>query len=163
MKLGIGFAFLCLFPLAVHAALPSGKGFPLGPNPEMTPGSLCERPSTKRYAEGIPYCSRDVDSDLKREIMEEYDRRFGYRVTQMDRKAFKIDHFIPLCMGGSNRADNLWPQHESVYALTDQIEQIGCEKMARGRLRQSDAVAWIREAKLDLTKAKQVLARVEAL
>ena len=143
-------------------ALPN-KPYPVGPVAELTPGSLCERPTTKRYPEGIPYCARDVDSNLKKEIMRKYDQQFGYKVTQMDRGAFKIDHFIPLCMGGSNREDNLWPQHESVYQHTDPLEAISCEKMAKGKLLQRDAVAWIREAKLDLSRAPEVLKRLQAL
>lgn len=173
----------CLAPLAVSASEASFEpfslelqsvrtrieppqykpAFPKGPAPTLTPGSLCAKPSSKRYAEGIPYCERDVDSELKREVMENYDRQLGYRVLQMDRGLFKIDHFIPLCMGGSNNEDNLWPQHESVYQITDRLEAEACNKMAQGKLLQSKAVEWIREAKLDLSKAPEVLSRVLAL
>ncbi len=137
--------------------------FPKTPDSTLTPGSLCQRPTQKRYPEGIPYCSRSVDSDLKKEVMREYDRRLGYRVTEMDRGEFKIDHFIPLCMGGSNDADNLWPQHETVYAITDVLEGTACEKMAEGKLRQADAVKWIQEAKRDHSRVGEVLKRLQAL
>jgi hypothetical protein len=157
------------FSLSAQAApsersTPRGqKAFPTSPAPHLTPGALCERPSSKRYAEGIPYCERDVHSDLKREVMETYDRELGYQVTRMARGLFKIDHFIPLCMGGSNQAENLWPQHESVYVITDDIEHLSCELMSKGRLRQADAIAGIREAKLDLNRAPAVLARLKAI
>src|SRR5262245_45768293 len=104
----------------------------------MTPGSLCDRPDSKRYPEGIPYCSRSVKSELKREIMRDYDAKLGYGITAMDRSAFKIDHYIPLCMGGSNKQDNLWPQHQSVFTVTDPLEALECEKMAKGKLLQAD-------------------------
>jgi len=144
-------------------ASPAQKAFPTSPAPHLTPGTLCDRPSSKRYAEGIPYCERDVHSDLKREVMETYDRELGYQVTKMARGLFKIDHFIPLCMGGSNQAQNLWPQHESVYVITDDIEHLSCELMSKGRLRQAEAVAGIREAKLDLSRAPAVLARLKSI
>jgi hypothetical protein len=157
------------FSISVQAApnerrTPQGRqAYPTSPAPHLTPGTLCERPSSKRYAEGIPYCERDVHSDLKREVMETYDRELGYQVTKMARGLFKIDHFIPLCMGGSNQAENLWPQHESVYTITDDIEHLSCELMSKGKLRQAEAVAGIREAKLDLARAPAVLARLKAI
>jgi hypothetical protein len=138
-------------------------GYPTTPHEELTPGALCERPSQKRYPEGIPYCSRDVEPSTKRAVMEEYDRTLGYRTTQMERSQFKIDHFIPLCMGGSNREENLWPQHRTVYEQTDPLEGLACEKMAQGRLLQKDAVAMIREAKYDLKKAPVILRRLQSL
>lgn len=137
--------------------------FPKSPEPELTPGSLCERPSTRRYAEGISYCERDVSSALKRQVMQQYDERFGYQVLQMNRAAFKIDHYIPLCMGGSNRPDNLWPQHESIYSYTDSIEAAACEKMATGRLRQVEAIEYIRRAKADASQASEILRVVQKI
>jgi hypothetical protein len=65
----------------------------------------------------------------------------------MGRRDFKIDHFIPLCMGGSNELDNLWPQHPSIYVMTDPIEEQLCIRLREGRMKQSDAVRIIRLAK----------------
>ena len=138
-------------------------GYPTGPHDELTPGALCERPSEMRYAEGISYCSRDVDSSTKRAVMEEYDRTLGYRTTQMQRSQFKIDHFIPLCMGGSNREENLWPQHKTIYEQTDPLEGLACEKMAKGRLQQREAVALIREAKRNLNRVPAILNQLQSL
>lgn len=137
--------------------------FPQGPQAEMTPGSLCEHSGVFRYPEHIAYCNRNVDSGLKREIIREYDTTFGYSVGSMPRGEFKIDHYIPLCAGGSNNQDNLWPQHESVYAITDPLEPAICGKMAAGRLEQAEAVALIKEAKNDLSKVPAILAHVQAL
>lgn len=151
--------------LAVFASLPSlaQDVFPTSPNPRLTPGSLCESPTSKRYAEGIPYCARSVSREAKREVMLSYDERLGYQVTVMDRSLFKIDHYIPLCMGGSNRPDNLWPQHQSVYVVTDPLEQVACEKMAAGRLRQAEAVRLIRRAKANPAEASAILRSVSRL
>lgn len=137
--------------------------YPMGPKESITPGTLCKKPDEKRYPEGIPYCERAVGGSLKNDIIKTYDTTFGYKIGSMDRKLFKIDHYIPLCMGGSNEEENLWPQHESVYTLTDPIEQFACQKMSEGKLRQKDAVAYIREAKNDLTKAKAILEKIMSL
>lgn len=137
--------------------------FPHGPRAEMTPGSLCTTGGTFRYPEHVRYCDRHVDSALKYEIIREYDKEFGYSIHTMSRGAFKIDHLIPLCAGGSNNEDNLWPQHESVYKITDPLEPLVCEKMAEGKLSQADAISFIREAKNDLSKADAIIKHVDSL
>ena len=137
--------------------------YPDGPNEGMTPGSVCKNPSKYRYPENIPYCERDVESQLKRDIIVQYDRKLGYRIQTMDRQAFKIDHYIPLCMGGSNSRDNLWPQHRSVYEITDPLEQLLCEKMAHGLLRQAQAMDLVRKAKNDLDQAPEIFDYAQGL
>ena len=89
---------------------PDGR-FPKHPDTTMTPGSVCTTGTTRRYPEGITYCNRDVDRDLKRDLFRQYDVTLGYETQGMSRGDFKIDHYIPLCAGGSNQATNLWPQH----------------------------------------------------
>jgi hypothetical protein len=137
--------------------------FPKTPDQTLTPGALCSTPDQKRYPEGIAYCSRDVGGDLKQKVMETYDSTLGYTITSMNRSLFKIDHFIPLCMGGSNQAENLWPQHASVYVITDPLEQVSCDKMAAGKLRQADAVEMIKHAKLNLADAPETLRHLRSL
>lgn len=155
----LAIALSCSFSLQAN-----GKGhFPMGPSPELTPGSLCDRPTERRYPEHIDYCRRNVDGSLKQKIIRQYDQELGYNIGQMDRQQFKIDHYIPLCAGGSNQADNLWPQHRSVYKITDPLEQILCEKMALGRLKQADAVQLIRKAKNDLPQTDDIIAYVRSL
>jgi len=76
----------------------------------------------------------------------------------MDRKDFKIDHFIPLCAGGSNDPSNLWPQHKSVYEITDPVEPLICAKMAAGKLDQAYAIKLITTAKTtNLDEVKNVI------
>lgn len=137
--------------------------FPTGPALQVTPGKLCDHPNAYRYPEKIAYCDRDVNPALKRQIIEDYDRKFGYRIESMPRNEFKIDHFIPLCVGGSNDVTNLWPQHESVYTITDPLEEALCDKMYHGKLLQKDAVKLIIEAKTHLDEAPAILAQVNAL
>jgi hypothetical protein len=155
--------FFPLFFLASFSVFADQTSYPIRPDESLTPGSLCSNPDSKRYPEGIPYCSRSVKSALKHEIMQTYDERLGFGVTRMSRAAFKIDHYIPLCMGGSNNSDNLWPQHEAVYVVTDPLEQEACIKMSKGLLRQADAVVMIKQAKADLSQVPHLLAHVRGL
>ncbi len=161
------FLVALLFSLSAVSDVPTRSiytlKFPKGPNQELTPGSLCHKPTEYRYPERIPYCRRNVESQLKREIIRTYDSELGYKIGSMDRQKFKIDHLIPLCAGGSNEEDNLWPQHESVYTITDPLEPLICEKMAEGRLSQKQAVNLILKAKNDLKLVPKVIAELEAL
>jgi hypothetical protein len=81
----------------------------------------------------------------------------------MNRGDFKIDHLIPLCAGGANDELNLWPQHSSVYNITDPIEPVICQKMAEGKLSQKDAVAMVIFAKTHLDQVNIVLAKLNKL
>ncbi len=92
-----------------------------------------------------------------------YDRQFGYTIENMQRSQFKIDHYIPLCAGGSNERENLWPQHVSVYTITDPLEPLICGKMSAGRLTQAKAVEFIKAAKNDLSKVADIIKTVSRL
>lgn len=139
------------------------QDFPIGPDPKMTSGALCEHADRIRYPERIAYCTRDVDTSTKLAIIATYDRELGYRIGQMNRGDFKIDHLIPLCAGGGNEVNNLWPQHKSIYAITDPLEPEICQKMAQGRLKQSDAVQLILQAKTHLDQVSEIRKRVNSL
>lgn len=155
------FASICLlvsFPTLARAA-----NYPIGPDPVVTPGSVCQIADEVRYPEKIAYCSRSVERDLKQAIIRDYDEKFGYRIASMNRGDFKIDLFIPLCAGGSNQRDNLWPQHKSVFVQTDLLEQMVCEKMKKGLLTQVNAIGYIKTAKLNLSRAREVLKEVQEL
>lgn len=131
----------------------SSGAYPTHPDLTVTPGVLCSQPDSYRYAEHIPYCSRDVSSSTKRDIISFYDRTFGFSIESMNRTQFKIDHFIPLCMGGANERGNLWPQHQSVFMHTDPLEQKLCDLMSRGLMTQAAAVEKIRYIKFHLEEA----------
>lgn len=149
--------------LALGPIAASADQFPMGPNPILTPGVLCTQPDSYRYPEHIPYCSRAVTTDAKDQIIQIYDQQLGYSITSLPREDFKIDHLIPLCAGGANDLHNLWPQHKSVYTITDPLEPLICEKMAEGKLRQSDAIAIILAGKRDLSKVAGLMAQLNSL
>lgn len=154
---------LTTITLFAGSAFSYGPNFPVGPNPVLTPGKLCDRPDKFRYPENIAYCARDVSYESKEILIKKYDEQLGFHIQTMDRGEFKIDHFIPLCAGGSNDAQNLWPQHRSIYQLTDPVEPLLCEKMAQGKLDQAEAVRLIALAKRDLKQVQLVLRTLRAL
>lgn len=141
----------------------AGDQFPVGPNPNLTPGAVCQNSNTRRYKENIIYCERNVSTQTKREIIKMYDDQLGFQVGQMNRTDFKIDHFIPLSIGGSNSVDNLWPQHKSVFDLTDPLETELSVKIVAGLILQADAIRVIREAKLNLDRVPELLDYVQSL
>lgn len=157
LKLGIAL-------VAVFSSIAFGQGeFPQNPDQRLTPGSYCQHPDSRRYPERIAYCERNVSKGLKWQVINTYNRELHYDIDRSQRAQFKIDHLIPLCAGGSNNADNLWPQHESVYHITDPLEGTACEKMAQGRLRQQRAVELLIRAKLNLNEAPQIQKLLESL
>ena len=139
------------------ATFATNSNFPSGPNLEMTPGKLCDKPTSFRYPQQIPYCDRDVTSSTKMALIKQYDDQLGFHIESMDRSEFKIDHFIPLCAGGSNDSANLWPQHKSIYEITDPVEPLICDKMAAGLLKQADAVLLVTRAKTHLDEVNDVM------
>jgi hypothetical protein len=153
--------FVSLFLLSVSAF--ATDSFPLGPNLTVTPGELCQQPDEYRYPEHIGICIRNVTTARKNQIIKNYDQMFGYDIEDMNRQDFKIDHYIPLCAGGGNDDSNLWPQHKSVYTITDPLEPLVCQKMSDGVLTQAQAIQFIREGKGDLSKVPGILQQLNAL
>lgn len=152
-----------LFILSLLTANAYSLEYPKNPNTELTPGSLCDRPDSYRYPEHIAYCERDVSGAMKAEIFETYRQQLGYTLDLSNRSHYKIDHYIPLCAGGSNEEVNLWPQHISVFTITDPIESVGCEVLKAGRITQKELVSLIKQAKLNLHEAPKVLKRLQTL
>lgn len=149
--------------LLISTAAFAHDGFPTGPELTVTPGKLCDIPVKLRYPEQIPYCIRDVKPLTKDAIIANYDDSFGYKISEMPREDFKIDHLIPLCVGGSNDVSNLWPQHKSVFAITDPLEPELCSKMYQGKLKQQEAVQLVIEAKTHLDRVKGIIKYVKSL
>jgi hypothetical protein len=146
--------FLILVTHQVHAF---GNNFPIKPDSQLTPGKLCDRPTSYRYPEHIAYCERDVTYETKEALIHLYDTKLGFNIETMDRADFKIDHFIPLCVGGSNDSVNLWPQHKSVYLITDPVEPLVCQRMLEGKLSQADAIKMITLAKTNLNMVPAIM------
>lgn len=132
----------------------NAAAYPTHPDLTITPGATCQVADELRYPEHIKYCSRSVNSGLKKDIISQYDHDFGFTIEAMSRGDFKIDHFIPLCMGGANARTNLWPQHKSVYVKTDGIEMKLCQLLSFGTIKQANAIEQIRHVKFNLNEAQ---------
>jgi hypothetical protein len=152
-------AVMVTFVLNASAIDP--MAYPKMPDLSLTPGSLCDHPDSYRHPEQIPYCERAVNSFAKEAVFIAY-KNIGFRLNS-DRANFKVDHFIPLCAGGSNNMDNLWPQHHTLSTITDQIESMGCEKLSKGKILQKDLVDLVTRAKLNLEDAPKILKQLRSL
>jgi len=142
---------LALFSLSAFA----GNPYPRSPDPTLTPGSLCTTPDRLRYPEQIAYCERDVNSFTKEVVFSAY-RELGFSLSG-PRSRYKVDHFIPLCAGGSNEQANLWPQYDTISKLTDPLEPLACEVLSKGKIGQHEVVELIKAAKLDTKEVPRVM------
>lgn len=150
---------ICFIPQALNAA--PRMRYPYSPDFSLTPGDLCQIPSEYRYPERIAYCERDVNFWQKEIVFINY-RKIGYSLSG-ERNKYKIDHFIPLCLGGSNELTNLWPQYFTVSEKTDPLEPIACAALAKGKITQREVIDLIMSAKLDLTKVPATIKRLKKL
>ncbi len=128
-------------------ALAGPLRFPFTPIQQQTPGDMCNTKNSDfaeyRYKEKIPYCKRNVSTELKAEI---YAR---YGVKPQCRDEFTIDHFIPLSIGGSNSIRNLWPEHKSIKQTRFNLEVSIFTKVKSGELTQRQAINIIAREKLN--------------
>lgn len=118
---------------------------PLRPDPNFTTGDLCSPDdhdfAEYRYAENVPTCYRDVSRELKQEIYE------LYGVPSHCRHQYTVDHYIPLSLGGSNQALNLWPEHKDVKATRQNLEMNLYMQLRNGHISQKQALKVIVHAK----------------
>lgn len=156
-------AGLVVFSLSSHALRVGNLTVPDGPDRIKTPGALCQHPTGYRYSERIPYCERNVSSELKKQIIRDYDQKLGYDIQKLPRGDFKIDHFIPLSIGGANDETNLWPQYKNVYAYSDPLESEVSMLMNEGSIKQAEAIKVIKECKLNLTRCADLLKYLQSL
>ena len=68
------------------------------PNPKLTPGRIARGPQDRK----------GVTQEMERHLFR------IYQIPWRRREEFKIDHLIPIELGGADTIDNLWPQSLSV-------------------------------------------------
>lgn len=127
----------------------------LYPNPTMTPGladTLDISDLTKRYTEGCPrgkksctysQAHRNVPAGEHRKVYDEYNVPKEAR----NIKNGEVDHFYPLCAGGSNDIKNLWYQpadndwNGKNYGFheKDKLETYICVQIKAGKMEPKDA------------------------
>ena len=112
------------------------------PNAQLTPGSLCT-PSDPdftgfRYAAHVAYCARNVSPAEKAGVAEAYGG-----IPEANWPQYEFDHLIPLNAGGSNHADNIWPQPLGEAHEKDKVEEATYVGLTNGTLTQEQAVQMI--------------------
>ena len=125
----------CIILLFVSTKL---IAYPLEPT---TSGSLCTTSHRDfdglRYAESIAHCKRNVSTRFKNEICLDY----GVR----NRRDYKVDHIIPLSIGGDNSRENLWCQNKAID--TAPFEYDVYRLIKGGDVTQAEAIKLIMERK----------------
>ncbi len=74
------------------------------PDKTLTPGDVLDVTTADICSPGYTIKVREVPAAIKRAVYS------AYRKKPIQRICCKIDHLIPLELGGSNRIRNLWPQ-----------------------------------------------------
>lgn len=128
------------------------QSFPHKPDANVTTGDFCTPDDRDfigyRYSERIPYCVRNVSRHLKARIYAQYN------IPERCRHEYTVDHFIPLAMGGSNRPQNLWPEHRNVKATRQDLEQQLYLQLANGEITQMQAVEQVTYEKMNPPRAE---------
>ena len=88
------FAALLILLLAVHAQ----AGEDMLPDRKLTPGRIAR---TDKDRQGIT-------EEMERKVFSRY------HIPWRQRLEFKVDHLIPLELGGADAVENLWPQRFNV-------------------------------------------------
>jgi hypothetical protein len=147
--------------IKINIGKPSPKGAghigppQLYPDPVKTPGlaaTLKLSNLNRRYTQGCPTskktctyseANRDVSESVHTQVYDEYN------VPANDRniKYGEVDHFYPLCAGGSNDIKNLWDQPAENewkdknfgFHEKDKLETFVCAQIKAGRMNPKDA------------------------
>lgn len=142
-----------LLTLFLFFTAANAQNFPQKPDPLLTPGEICFEPKRIVYPEKVQLCERDVTRETRAKVINTYVSQYGFIY---DNVSYKLDHYIPLCMGGSNSEKNLWVQHKTIFSITDKIEFSLCEQMALGRLKQKDAIFIIKRIKNNIDQVEKI-------
>ncbi|MCK5883696.1 MAG: hypothetical protein KAG61_08410 [Bacteriovoracaceae bacterium] len=111
--------FLLLFLLISSTVFATS---PQAPNAQLSPGDICttEDPDYRAtYGEGptsVVICTRKVEYSTKLQVIE----RYGLK--KSNRSNYKIDHIIPLSIGGSNHITNLFPIDKNFMNIYERPE-----------------------------------------
>lgn len=109
----------------------------------LTPGHLCSKADpdyTHHSAAGYPLCKRHVTPAIRRTVFA------LYGIPKPRWRDYELDHYIPLCAGGSNAPANLWPEPLAHAARKDRLEARLCSLLRRAAITQSAALAQLRQA-----------------
>ena len=96
------------------------------PDPQMTPGDVVpgvtqEQVCQPGYGENIP----PIPQRLAEQVL------LAYGLLNTDPGAYKIDHLIPLALGGSNKITNLWPLARNAEPWNAYVKDVFERKLAQ--------------------------------
>ena len=92
MSLNGRFAFAALLTFFLAASVQAGDD--MLPDPKLTPGKIARKDKDRN----------GVTEEMERHVFARY------HIPWRRRGEFKVDHLIPIELGGADAVDNLWPQ-----------------------------------------------------
>lgn len=125
-----------LLTAAAILAVPAAAGaMDIRPDPQSTEGSV--RIDGKTIAEDCGH-AKEHRGAMTKARTEEVQIRYGLPTGH--HPDYEIDHLIPLCLGGADDPDNLWPQpRETIEPVwnaekKDKLERRVCAMVCRGQV-----------------------------
>jgi hypothetical protein len=135
-------AALLLLALAFPAVAQTAREVP---DPILTPGLIetSDQSEVCGVVDGLTYSKRHraTTSGMKAEVF----RRYGMSVPHANRGEWEIDHLVPLCAGGQDALENLWPQYREGqwgFPVKDKLEAEACREVCHGHVPLATAQAW---------------------
>lgn len=106
---------------------------------DITPGCVCTTFDADfdgfRYPEQVAHCHRNVTRKTIDFVAN------VYHIKHEDYKKYEFDHLVPLAVGGSNNACNIWPQPLLEARIKDVTEFKIYTLLKKGKITQHDAIA----------------------
>ncbi len=109
------------------------------PDPKLTPGVLCSASDPDfqgyDYPSHVARCKRNISNQEKLDVARNYGN-----IPQSQWVNYEFDHYMPLCAGGSNSPQNLWPQPIAEAKKKDVVEVQVCTALKAGTMTQDQAL-----------------------
>ncbi|MBC7457880.1 MAG: hypothetical protein H7235_06350 [Bdellovibrionaceae bacterium] len=116
----------------------------IAPDPKLTKGVLCTPVDSDftgfDYPSKVARCKRNIMDSEKVAVAKAYGN-----IPRTDWPKYEFDHYLPLCAGGSNNIQNLWPQPISEAKQKDVIEVQVCSGLKAGTMTQDVALQKIND------------------
>ena len=138
MKNFMNLVLMCFFMVSKAMGLVSV------PDAQLTPGVICTASdpdfSGLDYPSKVARCNRNISTQEKTAVAISYGN-----IPQSEWRNYEFDHYYPLCAGGSNSQQNLWPQPIDQAKKKDVVEVEVCTGLRAGTMTQDQALQKIRD------------------